>query len=185
MFKHAYSVSLPILGMGHDKKRSSLQMSPESMLPGHASSFSTASSLSRQPLPVRTYGHVARSPSAPASSYFSNLDGQEEPIVSPDANVHFAYSTTLRRHPTESPLTHHGQGQPSFSSFGSVVISDAPKLWDRIISRVTGRPSSEERMTNGSANGYTPIPQSQQETPSSKFAHFTVEVSACHCYSKI
>ena len=185
MFKHVHSVSLPVFGMGHDKKRSSLQMSPVSTVPGHTSSFSTASALSRQPLPGRTFGHVARSPSAPASAYISNVDGQDEPIVSPDANVHFAYSTTLRRHPSEGPLTHHGSGHSSFPSIDSIISSDGPSLWDKFYSRFIRRPSPEELLESGSGNGYTPIPQPQQETPSSKIAHLTVEVRSCCWHLKI
>lgn len=120
---------------GHQKKRSSLSevsfITPTSA--GHISSFSTASALSRQPLPGRpgavgggsrgksnSEGEVLRelTDSPPASAYFTSVrtktdagDEDVTPVPAPGQDVasHFAYSTTLRRHSLghglgESPL---------------------------------------------------------------------------------
>lgn len=161
--------------MGHEKKRSSLYDIPlvPAQSPGHTSSFSTASSLSRQPLAGRNYTHVPRSPSPPASTYFSSFAGNAEPQPTPDANAHFAYSTTLRRHHPDQSLS---GGSSAFQSLGSVVSTEGAELWDRVMSKVAGGPSAEETMEQGHANGHSV--KGQQETPSSQYAHFTVEVGA-------
>ena len=123
--------------LGHQKKRSSTDLplfTPHTGgRGGHITSFSTASSLSRQPLSGRNAGTASASVSAagatgsgvlgvlardrerdrespPASAYFSNLLDSEEPTAREGASQHFAYSTTLRRHYASGDSDSHGYG---------------------------------------------------------------------------
>jgi len=74
-----------------------------------------------------SYGYspiAQREPSPPASSYFANFptdpDSHADPIPLANAQEHFAYSTTLRRHHTEDPLTtpiRRGELAEGFSAF--------------------------------------------------------------------
>ena len=118
----------------------------------------------------RTLPEPGRSSSPPASSYFLTSQGgdntEPQPIVA-DAGSHFAYSTTLRRHPYEmtSPTTAfqnitHGNWQGALEPFSRSRHSlDHPRP-----SRVP-YPSKD------------PGPQQDaSETPSSKFSHSTMEV---------
>ncbi|THH09076.1 hypothetical protein EW145_g2268 [Phellinidium pouzarii] len=170
--------------LGHQKKRSSSNELPTfaSRAGGHISSFSTASSLSRQPLPGRgNTSFSQRDPSPPASAYFSGYTETEEPTASKDAGAHFAYSTTLRRHNIESGHTSGAGGSSSkFQSLGRIVGSEGAELIDRVISTVAGKPSLEERMEEGhmNMNGNGHAEKTLQETPSSIHAHSTVEDTA-------
>lgn len=162
---------------GHQKKRSSSNELPifdTSRNGGHISSFSTASSLSRQPLFGRVMQTNQRQPSPPASAYFSGFTGVEEPTQDKDVGAHFAYSTTLRRHNTE----HYSMNGPSSSklqSISRIVTEESAGLLDRVISHVSGRQSLEGH-SDGSRNGYAHPEKSSQETPSSIHAHSTMEV---------
>lgn len=170
--------------MGHEKKRSSLTdialMSPVSA--GHISSFSTASALSRQPLPGRG-GYAAlvtRSPSPPASAYFSDLPLSEEPTAFKDATAHFAYSTTLRRHTSDSilPTSHSypsGASSSKLQSLAESMSSEGVDLWRRVISTVGGQ-SLDTGQGNEHASGQGHGKKSLQETPSSVYAHSSIEV---------
>ena len=172
---------------GHQKKRSSLSEIPLQFTRsgGHISSFSTASSLSRQPLPGRGYAALStRSPSPPASSYFSEANGNDAPTATKNASSHFAYSTTLRRHHGESSLPLHtsvGSGS-TLHSLEQLVNKGGTELWDRVVSTVAGRSSTdyrvEEGRMNGNANGLAV--DNVQETPSSIHAHLSVEVRITH-----
>ncbi|EJD08323.1 Ca-transporting ATPase [Fomitiporia mediterranea MF3/22] len=168
---------------------------------GHISSFSTASSLSRQPLAGRGPGyasltHQQRDASPPASAYFSGFSGSEQqPTASEDASAHFAYSTTLRRHNTltisdSGHMSGSAAGPSSASSASSklrslarIVSNEGVELLGRVIS---GRPSTEAYrmeeglMMNGSANVNGHVEKSTEETPSSIHAHTTVEDIASH-----
>lgn len=94
----------------NDKKRSSLTDLPEELV--HMSAFSTASSTFAARNAVSRNAYNPSSPitprpdSPPASAYFSGFSGpHHEPLATPDAPAHFAYSTTLRRHHVETPIT--------------------------------------------------------------------------------
>ncbi|KAL5504481.1 PMR1 [Sanghuangporus vaninii] len=199
--------------LSHQKKRSDsselpLFASPPGTSSGHVSSFSTASSLSRQPLPGR--GHAAPlaqhnqrdRDSPPASAYFHGFTGLEEPAASEDASAHFAYSTTLRRHNTHDlglgHLGHTGGGGSTAaklsSSLGRIVSNEGAELLGRVISGVSGRQSTEAyRMEEGvglmngngnaTANGF--VEKSAEETPSSIFAHSSIEDTASHFTTSI
>jgi len=172
---------------GHQKKRSSLSEIPliAASSPGHISSFSTASSLSRPPLPGRigaavglgaargksvSNGGVQREldASPPASSYFTRpgtvttVDGVEaDPVPAPGEDVasHFSFSTTLRRHSGHA----HGAGD----SLLPVHASSSSKLV-----------AIDESWTDGA--GPSGVAEPQQETPASVFARCSVEETASH-----
>jgi Ca2+-transporting ATPase len=166
--------------LGHQKKRSDSQ---NDLLPihssrgGHLSSFSTASSLSRQPLAGRAYAQLSqREPSPPASAYFADYTSTEtEPVGTDDASSHFAYSTTLRRHSMEagSPLS-YGNSSSTFQSIGRIVSQESAGLLDRFISGVAGPPREAHRpeVLGGSRRSEKP----DEETPSSVYAHWNIEV---------
>lgn len=156
---------------GYERKRSptSLSAVPESSV-----ASSTSSVFSRQTYHVNQgYSFAqapARSPSPPASSYFpllSNTDAEPQPLR--DAEAHFAYSTTLRRHQPENALT-----SPAEIAF--MVNAEASSLWQKAVSVVTGRPLSQEpNLENGHA--FTEgLKEERPDTISARFAHYTVEV---------
>lgn len=164
--------------VGHQKKRSDsidLPLFDTSRTGGHISSFSTASSLSRQPLFGRGAQAMTRQPSPPASAYFSEFAGVDEPRVTKDAGAHFAYSTTLRRHNTEH-YSVNGASSSKLQSIGRIVGEESVGLIDRVISHVSGRPSVEARQDGTRTNGYGHPEKGAQETPSSLHAHATIEV---------
>ncbi|KAJ8509298.1 hypothetical protein ONZ45_g8513 [Pleurotus djamor] len=106
---------------------------------------------------------ATRSPSPPASSYFPMLsaDGSARLRPTPDADAHFAYSTTLRRHHTDSLAT---------------VEAEASSIWQRIVSFITGNPPPIE------GGRGSPIPQKEvsKDTVSSRFAHCSPEDTIAH-----
>ncbi|KAI5117984.1 hypothetical protein M0805_009201 [Coniferiporia weirii] len=169
--------------LGHQKKRSTsneLPMFVSRSRGGHISSFSTASSLSRQPLSGR--GSIAfsqRDPSPPASAYFTGYAESEEPTASKDAGAHFAYSTTLRRHNAESAnIPGGGASSSRLQSLGRIVSNEGADLLDRVISTVAGRPSLEGQMDENHTNSNGHAEKGLQETPSSIHAHSTIEATA-------
>jgi Ca2+-transporting ATPase len=109
-----------------------------------------------------------RSPSPPASAYFPMLvrsqDEEAQPEPTPDAEVHFAYSTTLRRHHQEGSL--------------DTISAEATNLWQRAVGVVTGQPTIyEELPTEDRSDTYTNSgAKSLGDTPSARFAHCGVEV---------
>ncbi len=170
------------MDMGFEKKRSpgrDLSIAPDSSFTAESSS----SAFSRPTVNNRsaTLPPPPRSGSPPASAYFSqfSVDDTHEPRVAADASAHFAYSTTLRRHHPEGPLgfpqTPHGASLPTLHELRSVAAEEGPTgLWQRAVGTVKSSfPSS------GSGN-YERIPshkEEHRETPSARFAHFSVDVS--------
>lgn len=142
--------------MGERKKRASLSSIPLTPL-------ASSSSYHHHP-PIR-------SASPPASAYFpllseeNNNTARLRPI--PDAEAHFAYSTTLRRHPTELSL----------ASTAQAVNAEASSVWSRFVSAITGRQEREDKewAENGHANGASQS-EAKQDTASARFAHCSVEV---------
>jgi len=125
---------------------------------------SSTSAFSRQ-----TYHNVnypARSPSPPASAYFPMLSSTSEPRPTPNAQAHFAYSTTLRRHPDYSLA--------SPAVIAQAVNAEASSLWQRAIATITGQPLPEEAAENGHADPGR-LKEEIRDTASARFAHYTVE----------
>jgi hypothetical protein len=143
-------------GMGYERKR----QYPD------ASAASSSSSFARHAFAMHDQ---ARSASPPASTYFPLLSGDSGARLRPtaDAESHFAYSTTLRRHGTDGlPL--------SPVEIASAVNAEASSLWSRAVSVVTGQPL-ETSVESGRA---TPPPmQDTRDTMSARFAHCSIEVS--------
>lgn len=157
---------------GHDKKRASLNELPEDVV-GPMSTFSTASSTyARQPVSRNGgYHNIAAQPrteSPPASAYFSGFAGpHDEPTPVADAESHFAYSTTLRRHNVESIAT-PAPGQ-SFGPLQPLITNiQEAGVW---LQRVAGgeHPSREDAIENGWGDP-TQSHRPQRATPSAKYA---------------
>ena len=136
----------------------------------------STSTYMRGPPPLQrsaTLPEPTRCGTPPASSYFHTTQGgdnaEPQPIVA-DADSHFAYSTTLRRHhydltsPTAAIQNFtHGNWQGALDSF-SRGTSSRHSLDHPPPSRVP-HPSKDLGTQRGAP-----------ETPSSKFSHSTVEV---------
>lgn len=143
------------------------------------SQMSASSALSRPPFNGHAQGFyqadVPRSPSPPASSYFPSVskDLDREPQPTPDAEQHFAYSTTLRRHHHERSLSQTVEG---IQNLASELRSEGPAgLWQRAVIAVTGQPSDNIDILE---NGYAPLGTEREalrDTPSARFAHSSVE----------
>ena len=121
-----------------------------------------------------------RTDSPPASAYFSHFDGDHhhDPLPTrPDADAHFAYSTTLRRHTLEGPLglppAAAGQSISSLGELRSVVETEGAKgVWDRTVGRVIAaftQRDQYERLPTHKEEG-------QKESASARFAHCSVQV---------
>ncbi|KAG6853669.1 hypothetical protein C0991_002467 [Blastosporella zonata] len=117
-----------------------------------------------------------RSPSPPASAYFPLLSGDTRARLRPtaDADAHFAYSTTLRRHPSEAAAL------ASPAHLAHAVNAEAQTLWSRAIAYVTGRRGDYEPLVE---NGRVSPPSqrdSQAPTASAQFAHTSVQDTISH-----
>lgn len=147
-------------GMRTGRKRANLSILPESEVV-------SSTGFGRQN--YRTSAHVT----TPASSFFPILSATSNSAPRPtsDASAHFAYSTTLRRHP--DPLLNSPAG------IASAVNAEAFSLWKRAIRFLRRQPSPDARSVNGNAS-----PQmhniDRRDTPSARFAHSTIEVSDFH-----
>jgi Ca2+-transporting ATPase len=118
---------------------------------------SSSSAFSTLPRAGRAHYQAPRSESPPASTYFPDVseDVDGEPLPTADADSHFAYSTTLRRHHTE-------------------VEEEVQSLWQKFVRHVTGQ-GEYETLDSGHAN----VPSATDErkdTLSAKYALYTVEV---------
>lgn len=120
----------------------------------------------------------SRPPSPPASSYFLSFADTQfgEPQASPGASSHFAYSTTLRRHHTE-PM---GLIPQKLSEITPGATAES--LLQRALRAVSGQRSRNDALENGysAVNGRSSPPRTNREdkrdTPSARFAHWSVEV---------
>ncbi|KAG6901686.1 hypothetical protein C0995_009176 [Termitomyces sp. Mi166 len=126
-----------------------------------------------------------RSPSPPASAYFPLLSAETgarlRPV--PDAEAHFAYSTTLRRHPAEAAAL------TSPTHIAQAVNAEAQTLWSRVLASVTGRQPDYELVVE---NGRVTPPargDSSTITASAQFAHTSLQVrnlfSILHIHIKL
>ncbi|KAF8234424.1 calcium-transporting ATPase [Tricholoma matsutake] len=139
--------------MGERKKRTSLASIPLTPI--------ASSSSYHHPIQVR-------SESPPASAYFPLLSADSNARLrpAPDAEAHFAYSTTLRRHPADLTL----------ASTAQAVNAEASSLWSRIVSAITGQQKQGdfgEQMENGQVTGVQS--PGKRDTASARFAHYSVE----------
>lgn len=164
--------------MGIDRKRSPAR----DVAPGQESSFSTAPSGSaaytRHAFRSNTLPPPRSTASPPASTYFTQYASDDshvlEPTV-PDADAHFAYSTTLRRHHPEGLLIFPPTPRSHIDEFGQSVSEEGPVgLFQRAVYFAKSYfPGSEE-------NEYERLPvhrDEQKDTPSARFAHYSIEVS--------
>jgi Ca2+-transporting ATPase len=109
--------------------------------------------------------------SPPASAYFSvfpEAQDQDRLVASPGADVHFAYSTTLRRYPVTSALDY--------------INEKATSLWSRVISVIEGKQQlfkDDEDAHRDDNLGRT----ESTNTASARFAHCTVEASVLRLFS--
>ncbi|KAJ6593200.1 Ca-transporting ATPase [Mycena capillaripes] len=146
-------------GMGHERKRP---------LPANTAA-SSSSSFARHAFAMHDQ---SRSASPPASTYFPLLSGDSGARLRPtaDAEPHFLYSTSMRRHNVDGvPL--------SPVEIASAVNAQASSLWTRAVSVVTGQPL-ETNIEDGRA---TPPPmQEVRDTASARFAHCSIEETVAH-----
>lgn len=179
-------------------KRSSLMATSSSGVPPselsiipESSSVSTSAhsilpaSSAPSPQPVYSYSNQ-RSPSPPASSYFPSVSATQngEPQPSPGAATHFAYSTTLRRHHHEPSISLHLT--PNLADITSTVAAEGlPSLWQKakgVVTRQLSHDTTDNRYELLPMTGRVSPPKlrdEHRETPSARFAHWTVEVRTC------
>jgi len=126
-----------------------------------------------------SYGYsplAQREPSPPASTYFANFptdpDSHADPIPLANAQEHFAYSTTLRRHYIEDPLTtpiRRGEFADGFIAFSYRLR----RLWEQW--RSGERELGLENGSGGREPGQSSEPP--KEGVSVIFASRSIEVS--------
>ncbi|KAJ7578276.1 Ca-transporting ATPase [Mycena floridula] len=160
-------------GMGYERKRNgNVPNLEEAALVGSSSS---AHPFSR---PNFSQYPAARSPSPPASAYFPLLsaDHNRENRLrpTPDAESHFAYSTTLRRHHIEPTLASPAQ-------FAHVVNTEALSLWQKAVAAVTGRQPvpTDDHLESARVEREFPK-EDRRDTVSAKFAHCSIEDTISH-----
>lgn len=154
-------------GMGYERKKRSFSNIPITSPTATSSAYRANSSPAAAYHPTRSN---PRSPSPPASAYFPFLseDANTRFVPTPDAESHFAYSTTLRRHPSE------GTALASPAVFAAAVNAEASSLWTRVVNTITGRQTNEyQRVENGAPATHK---DEAKDTPSGRFAHAHVDV---------
>lgn len=169
--------------MGIDRKHSPAG----DLTPGPEASFSTASSSSaayaRHTFRSNTLPPPRTTSSPPASAYFTQFATDDSHVLEPtvaDADSHFAYSTTLRRHHPEGPLGFPPTPRANLDEFRHAIAEEGPAgLLQRAVSFVKSYFSGSE------SNDYERLPvyrDEQKNTPSARFAHYPIEVSCSpHC----
>jgi hypothetical protein len=160
--------------MGYERKKRNLTI-PLTSTTGSSSAY-------YRPQPPSATGAVPpRSPSPPAASYFTFLSGDANDRLqsTPDAESHFSYSTTLRRHHSD------GAALTSPHDFVTAVGNEATSMWKRAILAVTGQPDQDADVlpttTTAPPNGRPPSvgalqKEEKKDTISAKFAHYSIEV---------
>ncbi|KAG5635653.1 hypothetical protein H0H81_010523 [Sphagnurus paluster] len=146
--------------MGERKKRTMVA-------PPHLTNIASSSSASHR----HVYPSGNRSPSPPASAYFPLLTADNNTRPTPDAESHFAYSTTLRRHHQEIPSSAH---------IASVVNTEAHTLWSRFVALVGGRTQENDYEALAENGRVTPLREAQSNTASAQFAHTSAEDTIAH-----
>lgn len=163
--------------MGYERKKRNLTTIPITSPVGSSSAYYRP----QQPSTTSNSGPAnarnTRTPSPPASAYFPLLSGDTNARLrpTPDAEAHFAYSTTLRRHHSD------GAALTSPGLFAAAVEAEATSLWKRALLTITGQPEPENNIENG-----LPLTRPQptgglqkeekKDTISAKFAHYSAEV---------
>lgn len=153
-------------GMGYERKKRTLSAFPASQ---SAMASSSSSAFYRHAF----QDHPPPSPSPPASTYFPHLaaDTSARLRPTPDAESHFAYSTTLRRHHSE------GSALTRPSELASALNAEASSLWSRTVGYVTGQPSSDpQSLESGRGTPSVVRREEPKDTVSARFAHYSVEV---------
>ncbi|KIM31390.1 hypothetical protein M408DRAFT_65323 [Serendipita vermifera MAFF 305830] len=128
-----------------------------------------------------------RPPSPPATAYFSGFqnesDGQgaqREPTAHTDAQAHFAYSTTLRRHQVDSAGYAATPIRPDFLADGFTnLLGRAHRAYDNW---KTG--SSEPLLENGE-RGQAAEAEPPKEGNSGQFASWSVEDTVAHFQTSV
>jgi Ca2+-transporting ATPase len=154
-------------GMGYERKKRNMTQIP---LTPMATSSASDYRVNGSPTVYNTIH--PRSPSPPASAYFPLLSAGTDARFRPtaDAESHFAYSTTLRRHQSEGAAA-----LKSPAVFAAAVNAEAFSLWRRAINLVTGQRNHDyQRVENGTPDVST---HEAKDTASAKFAHSAVDVS--------
>jgi hypothetical protein len=143
-----------------------------SILPEHDVLLSSAS-----PSNFARHRQSAHTSTPPASAFFPLLSANSNaaPRPTPDAQAHFSYSTTLRRHPPDHSLT-------SPAGIASAVNAEAASLWQRLAGFIAGKNFSQH---GGNENAETVVSASVSQIPtqldrrdtlSARFAHSTIDV---------
>jgi P-type Ca2+ transporter type 2C len=158
-------------GMGYERKKRVLSHIPLSspMATSSASNYRTTTTPTAY---QTTHPNHSRVSSPPASAYFPLLspDVNGRFVPTPNAESHFAYSTTLRRHQSEGAAA-----LKSPAVFAAAVNAEASSLWTRLVDTVTGRQTNEyQRVENGTSSA---TKADAKDTASAKFAHYPVDVS--------
>ncbi|KAF8161750.1 Ca-transporting ATPase [Mycena galopus ATCC 62051] len=151
-----------------------------------ASSVSQASSSSSSTRHAYAYSmhDSPRSASPPASTYFPLLSGDSGARLrpTPDAESHFAYSTTLRRHQPDGPPI-------SPVNIAYAVEAEASNLWSRVVSAVSGQTPDRNLEigratpppgTSWDGQSTQPLAQEVRDTASARFAHCSIEETVAH-----
>ncbi|KIM40407.1 hypothetical protein M413DRAFT_28877 [Hebeloma cylindrosporum] len=159
-------------GMGYERKKRNLTAIP--LTSPMAASSAANYRVSQHSATGNGYPPNPRSPSPPASAYFPLLSAQDTTSrlrPTPDAEAHFAYSTTLRRHQSETAAA-----LASPAEFAAAVNAEASSLWTRTINTITGRRTNEYQPVGRET---PPVTQREEtkDTASGKFAHLTVEAT--------
>jgi Ca2+-transporting ATPase len=152
-------------GMGYGQPKRSARVPPVALSTSSNYRFSN-------PRSATGYRQQQRSPSPPASAYFPLLQDDVHPRfqATPDADAHFAYSTTLRRHHVDGAALSTPKG------LAAAVNAEASSLWSRVINFISGRTTNDyQPLENGSDTPPVQRPESEG-TLSAKFAHCSVEV---------
>lgn len=160
-------------GMGYERKKRNLTAIP--ITSPTAASSAANYRVGQHSATGNGYPSNPRSPSPPASAYFPLLSAQDTTSrlrPTPNAEAHFAYSTTLRRHQSDTAAA-----LASPAEFAAAVNAEAAGLWTRTINTITGRGTNEYQQVGRET---PPIPQREEtkDTASGKFAHLTVEVNS-------
>lgn len=153
-------------GMGYGQAKRTVH------LPPIASSTASNYRISN-PRSATGYRQPQRSPSPPASAYFPLFQDDVHPRfqATPDADAHFAYSTTLRRHHVDGAALSTPKG------LAAAVNAEASSLWTRMINFISGRTTNDyQPLENGSDTPPVHRRVGPEGTLSAKFAHCSVEV---------
>lgn len=161
--------------MGFERKKRNLTTIPITSPVGSSSAYYRT----QPPTTPSANAPAGRVPSPPASTYFPLLSADANDRLRPtaDAESHFSYSTTLRRHHSD------GAALTSPHQFAAAVEAEATSLWKRALLAVTGEPNQNADVlptTNARPQQAAPVGALQKDdkkdTISAKFAHYSVEV---------